>query len=67
MKQLPDKLSGEQVEELARAGRVEYESFCGNNKFFAVIDGNLYRKKNSYHLLKTNYHEYKESLKKIKF
>ena len=67
MKQLSDKLSDERVEELARAGKVEYESFCGDNKFFAVIDGDLYRKKDSYHLLKRGYSEYKGSLKKIKF
>jgi len=64
MIQLLDKLSDEKVNELANAGRVEYRDFCGDGKdYFAIVDGDLYVKGNSYRILKRNFVEYEVKLK----
>lgn len=61
MKNLPNILSDDEVRELVGAGRVKFEDSFGNPKFFAVIDGDLYKYKEgeSYHILKRGYEEYK--------
>ncbi|MDO8622751.1 MAG: hypothetical protein Q7R52_00740 [archaeon] len=64
MKNLPDKLSDDEVRELVGTGRVKFENSFGNPKFFAVIDGDLYlyREGESYHILKRGYEKYKKIL-----
>jgi len=56
MEQLPDKLSNEQVEKLAEAGRVQYEPFLTSKKYFAIIDeNNLYANRGSYTIITREY------------
>jgi len=63
MKQLLNQLNDEQVNELARAGRVQFKKFCDNDKFFAEIDNengdyDLYGNTGSYNLIRRNVREY---------
>ena len=62
MNSLPDKLTDNEVENLVATGKAYYESFCNKPKFFAVINGDLYRKYHSYHILKRGYEEYKSEI-----
>lgn len=62
MKNLPNILSDEQVENLVATGKAYYEIFCDKPKFFVVINGDLYKKGHSYHIVKREYEEHKSEI-----
>lgn len=63
MKQLSNILSNKQVSELAEAGKVEFRKLANDSEFFAIIDGDLYKKGNSYHILKRGFTDYEKKMK----
>lgn len=64
MSELPDKLTNEQVSDLAEAGLVEYRRLGNDYKFFVIINGDLYKKGGSYDILKRDFSEYEARINK---
>ena len=63
MRQLSNILSNDQVNGLAEAGKVEFRKLANDSEFFAIINGDLYKKGNSYHILKREFLKYEKKIK----